>query len=90
MSDAIENGKPFHTLLAQYRHNFSIFDSMTYCIVIHRHSRLDTETVKIEGAFSVQWHKYNGNWSKNSGSISMVLSEEDNSFRVKVLNYRSD
>ncbi len=88
--DATENGKPFHTLLPQYRQNFSMIDSMKYTIIVHRYSRLDAKTVKIDGAFSVRWRKYNGNQSKNSGSISMVLSVEDNLFRVKELNYRSD
>ncbi len=87
---ATENGKPFDMLLPQYRHNFSMIDSMKYDIVIHSYSPIDAETVKIEGAFSVRWHKYKGNWSKNSGSISMMLSEEDNSLRVKALNYRND
>jgi hypothetical protein len=88
--DATENGKPFAMLLPQYRHNFSMIESMAYNIVVHRHSRLNAKMVKIEGAFSVRWHRYNENQSKNSGSISMVLSMEDNSFRVKALNYRSD
>ncbi|MDM8544339.1 DnaJ domain-containing protein [Desulfococcaceae bacterium HSG9] len=88
--DATENGKPFYTLLPQYSHNFSIIDSIAYTIIVHRHSRLDAETVKIDGAFSMGWHERNGNQSKNRGSISMVLSVEDNSFRVKELNYRSD
>jgi len=88
--DATENGKPFHTMLPQYHHNFSTIDSMTYTIVIHRYSRLDAKTVRIDGAFSMQWHKYNKDWSKNRGSISMLLSEENNSFRVKELNYRGD
>jgi len=88
--DATENGKPFHSLLPQYRHTFSMIDSMTYNIVIHRHFRLDAETVRIDGAFAVRWHQYNKNWRKNSGSISMVLSVENDSFRVKALNYSSD
>ncbi len=67
-----------------------MIDSIAYTIIIHRHSRLDAKTVKIEGAFSVRWHQYDGTQSKNSGSISMVLSEEGNLFRVKALNYRSD
>ena len=88
--DATENGKPFHTLLPQYRHNFSMIDSMTYTIVIHRYSRLDAKTVRIDGEFSMQWHKHNENQSKNSGGISMLLSVENNSFRVRELTYRSD
>ena len=88
--DATENGVPFYTLLPQYRHNFDMIDSMTYNIVIHRYSRLNAKAVKIDGAFSMRWHERSGNQSKNNGSISMVISVEDNSFRMKALNYSSN
>jgi len=88
--NATENGKPFVMLLPQYRQNFSVIESMAYHIVIHRYYRLDAETVKIDGAFAARWHPYNENWKENSGTISMVLSIENDSFRVKALNYRSD
>lgn len=89
-SNASENGKPFHITLPQHRHNFSIIDTMTYQIVMHRLTHQQDELIKISGAFSLRWRQYDGHWRKNSGNISMRLRPQKDSFRIEALNYRND
>lgn len=87
--DAIEEGKPFRSRLAQYRSNFGKIDALNYRIELKRYAVQEgTRLIRIEGIFYVQ-AKLSGSekWRKNSGPIAMELIENGDSYLVKRLNY---
>ena len=87
--DAVEDGKPFRSLLPKYRRNFEIIDSLNYRIDLQNYSvQKDTGIVKAEGIYYVRVRLINegGKWRQGSGKISMVLKSHEDSFQVKQLN----
>lgn len=89
--DALEKGKPFSSLLYQYRQNFNQVDSMNYTIELDRYATQPTTgLVRIEGTFQEK-DRLNGdeNWQQKDGQISMVLERDNDSFKIKRLEYEN-
>ena len=86
---AIENGKPFETLIPKYKRNFENIETIQYRIDLQRFSYDESkETVLVEGDFSLQWLPGDRKWRENSGTITMNLIDSGPSFLVQSLVYR--
>ena len=87
--DAVENGKPFISLLPKYRKNFDFIETIEYQIELQRFSYDDdNKIVTIEGNFFLKWLPPDRKWRENSGTISMNLKESGPSFLVQQLDYQ--
>lgn len=87
--DAIENGKPFSTLLPKYERNFNVIESIQYRIELQQFSYGDSEDfIKINGDFYLKWLLPGNQWRENSGTIFMRLKEKGSSFVVHRLDYQ--
>ena len=88
-ASAIENGKPFSTLLSKYERNFTFIETIEYRIELQRFSLTDSrELVQIEGNFFLRWLPRDNRWRENSGTITMQLKEDGSSFLVQRLDYQ--
>jgi DNA-binding transcriptional MerR regulator len=88
-SDAIENNKPFHELLPDYRKNMESRESLTYRIELMSYSKqTPSGNLLIRGRFFNRYQSREGVWKESNGSILMELLENGDSFLVKQLNYR--
>ena len=86
--DALERGRSFNSLLPKYRKYFDILESIDYRIELTEYIRQgDTGTLELQGKFNIKWLQNGSGWQKNSGWISMRLVEDDNSYRIKHLDY---
>jgi DNA-binding transcriptional MerR regulator len=87
-SDAIENNKPFHELLPDYRKNMEGMESLTYRIELMSYSKQTVGgNLMIRGRFFTRYQSQKGIWEENNGNIFMELLENKDSFLVKQLNY---
>ncbi len=87
-SDATENNKPFQDMLTKYRKNMEKIKSFNYRIELVNYSLLpDTGNISVQGKYFNRFLLHEGTWQENSGSISMELTENGNSYLVKRLNY---
>jgi len=87
-SDATENNTPFQDMLPKYRKNMEKIESFNYRIELVDYSLLpDTGNISIQGKYFTRFFLHEGTWQENSGSISMELTENDDSYLVKRLNY---
>lgn len=86
--DAVENGKPFDSLLPKYERNFKLLESIQYRIKLQDFSYDDeANVVTVEGDFFLEWLPPDNNWRENSGKIFMRLKESGSSFVVHRLDY---
>ncbi len=87
-ADAMEKDKPFSSLLPKYRKNFEIMDSISYQIGLLEHfQEVDAGIIDIHGKFYVKCLLNGAGWKENSGWISMSLVKQDDSYRIKRLDY---
>ena len=87
--DALENNRPFHLLLPQYRRNMDMIESFNYRIELNTYSlSTDSNDIKVKGKYFSRF-MYEGTLKENSGNISMELVENGDSYLVKQLNYTS-
>jgi len=85
--DALENNRPFHLLLPQYRKNMDMIESFNYQIdLLEYSSRTSTGNIMVKGKYFTRF-MYEGTLKENNGNISMELIENGNSYLVKQLNY---
>ena len=88
---AMENGKPFQSLLPKYKRNFAFIETIQYRINLQQFSYdEEKEIVKIDGNFFLKWLLPGKKWRENSGKISMHLIENGPSFKVQRLDYHGD
>jgi hypothetical protein len=88
--DALENNKPFHELLPEYRRNMEMIESFSYRIeLVDYYLQTDTGRVNIQGKFSARYLLHGEALKEKSGNISMELIESGESYLVKRLNYTS-
>ncbi len=87
--NALENGMPFRHWHSQYRKNFNRMDSIEYDIELERYAiQEETGLVKVDGVFHVRAKLVDSKkWRKKSGQISMILESDENSFKVRQLDY---
>lgn len=87
-ANALENGKPFESLLPKYKRNFTYIDQIQYRIELQHFFYDESEkTVKIEGDFFLKWLPPGKKWRENSGKIFMDLQKNGPTFLVQRLNY---
>ena len=87
-ANALENGKPFESLLPKYKRNFTYIDKIQYRIELQQFSYDESEKiVKIEGDFFLKWLPPGKDWRENSGKIFMDLQKNGPTFLVQRLNY---
>ncbi|BBO75666.1 hypothetical protein DSCW_30830 [Desulfosarcina widdelii] len=87
-ANALENGKPFESLLPKYKRNFTYIDKIQYQIELQQFTYDKSEKiVKIEGDFFLKWLPSGKNWRENSGKIFMDLQKNGSTFLVQRLNY---
>ena len=86
--DAIENGKPLSTLIPKYRRNFEAIEIIQYHISLEKFSH-DTvsDTITLEGIFSLKWKPYDYDWRENTGKIFFDLKKNEDTFTVSNLKY---
>jgi len=86
--DATENNTPFQDMLPKYRKNLEKIQSFNYRIELIAYSlQADTGNIKIQGKYFTRYLLHEGTWRENNGNISMELTENDDSYLVKRLNY---
>ena len=85
---ALENGKPFESLLPKYQNSFNVTEAIQYRIELQRYT-VDNQkgTVNIEGNFLLRWLPPDKKWRENSGKIFMNLKDDGRSFLVQDLDY---
>ncbi len=86
-SDATENNRPFHELVPDYRKNMENAESLTCRIEILSHIRQADGNILMQGKFVTRYQLQREGWEENSGSISMELVENGDSFLVRQLTY---
>jgi hypothetical protein len=87
--NAVENGKPFESLLPKYERNFKFIESIEYRIELLEFSYdEDEDMVQVEGDFFLKWLPPDKKWRENSGKISMDLQRKGATFLVQRLDYR--
>jgi len=75
-------------MLPKYRKNMEKIKSFNYRIELVDYSLLpDTGNILVQGKYFTRFLLHEGTWQANSGSISMELTENGNSYLVKRLNY---
>jgi DNA-binding transcriptional MerR regulator len=86
--DATENNTPFQDMLPNYQKNLEKIQSFNYRIeLIDYLLQADTGTVRIQGKYFTRFLMHEGTWRENSGSITMELIENGDSYLVKRLIY---
>jgi WD40 repeat protein/cell division septation protein DedD len=86
--DATENNIPFQDMLPKYRKNMEEIESVNYRIEMTDYVlQVDTGTIRIQGKYFLRYRLHKGTWQENSGSISMELMENGDSYLVKQLSY---
>ncbi len=86
--DATENNAPFQDMLPKYRKNMGKIQSFNYRIELIDYSlQDDTGNISIQGKYFTRYLLHDGSWKENSGSISMELTENGDSYLVKRLSY---
>jgi hypothetical protein len=86
--NALENGKPFQSLLPKYKRNFDLIKTIQYRIDLQGFSYdEDQDIVKVSGIFFLKWLPPDQEWRENSGSIFMRLKKNGSSFLVQRLDY---
>jgi type II secretory pathway predicted ATPase ExeA len=85
---ALENGKPFESLLPKYQKSFNVTEAIQYRIELQQYT-VDNQkgTVNIDGDFSLRWLPPDKKWRENSGKIFMNLKDDGRSFLVQNLDY---
>jgi hypothetical protein len=85
---ALENGKPFESLLPKYQKSFNVTEAIQYRIELQQYT-VDNQkgTINIEGNFSLRWLPPDKKWRENSGKIFMNLKDDGRSFLVQNLDY---
>ncbi len=85
---ALENGKPFESLLPKYQESFNLTEAIQYRIELQQYT-VDNQkgTVNIEGNFLLRWLRPDKKWRENSGKIFMNLKDDGRSFLVQNLDY---
>jgi type II secretory pathway predicted ATPase ExeA len=85
---ALENGKPFESLLPKYQESFNLAEAIQYRIELQQYT-VDNQkgTVNIEGNFLLRWLRPDKKWRENSGKIFMNLKDDGRSFLVQNLDY---
>lgn len=87
-ANAIENGKPFDSLLPKYERNFNFIETIQYQIELKQFLYDETkQLIKIEGDFFLRWLPPDKKWRENSGKIFMDLQENGPTFLVQRLSY---
>lgn len=87
-ANAMENGKPFDSLLPKYERNFKFIETIQYRIELQQFSYNDEKRiVEIEGNFFLKWLPPDKTWRENSGKIFMNLKENGPTFLVQLLEY---
>ncbi len=85
---ALENGKPFESLLPQYQKSFNVIEAIQYRIELQQYTYDNQKgTVNIEGNFLLRWLPPDKKWRENSGKIFMNLKDDGRSFLVQNLDY---
>jgi hypothetical protein len=86
--DATENNTPFQDMLPKYRKNLEKIQSFNYRIELTAYAlQADTGNIRIQGKYFTRFLLHEGTWRESSGDISMELTENDDSYLVKQLNY---
>lgn len=86
--DALENGKPFESLLPKYQKSFNLTEAIQYRIELQQYTYDNQKgTVDIEGNFLLRWLPPDKKWRENSGKIFMNLKDDGRSFLVQNLDY---
>ncbi len=87
--DALENGRPFSTVLPIYRKNFAALAGLGYTIDLMSWEKDDaTGRIALKGVFHVRYHMPNRDWRTTRGEIAMVLVSNKGVYRVKRLEYK--
>ena len=87
--DAVENGRPFSTVLPIYRKNFAALAGLEYTIDRMSWEKDDaTGRIALKGIFHVRYHMPNRDWRTTRGEIAMVLVSNKGVYRVKRLEYK--
>ena len=88
--NAIENGKPLQQLWPKYRENFQHLASIRYRIDLdHYDQDVDRYSIEVNGSFSLGWVKQREEkWNQFSGTISMNLVPDKDSFIIRELRYQ--
>jgi type II secretory pathway predicted ATPase ExeA len=85
---AVENGKPFESLLPKYQKSFNATEAIQYRIELQQYTYDNQKgTVNIEGHFLLRWLPPDKQWRENSGKIFMNLKDDGRSFLVQNLDY---
>jgi len=85
---ALENGKPFESLLPKYQKSFNVAEAIQYRIELQQYTYDNQKgTVDVEGNFSLRWLPPDKKWRENSGKIFMNLKDDGRSFLVQNLDY---
>ena len=78
---ALENGKPFESLLPKYQKSFNVTEAIQYRIELQQYTYDNQKgTVNIEGNFLLRWLPPDKKWRENSGKIFMNLKDDGRSF----------
>ena len=86
----LENNKPFHELLPEYRRNMEMIESFSYRIeLVDYYLQTDTGRFNIQGKIFAQYLLHEEALKENTGNISMELAKSGDSSLVKRLNYTS-
>ena len=85
-ADAIENGKPFTSMLAIYSKLFADTSAITLKVEKTSWQQLDGK-ILFKGSFKVHVHYNDSRTFSGSGPIRFVLMDEKESYRVSILEY---
>jgi curved DNA-binding protein CbpA len=86
--DAIEQGRPIESMLPVYQETFSIIKTVDYAIRIRTISAIPrTGRVKVDGQFQASYELQGGRRGTSSGTVLMELTERDERFQIKNLEY---
>jgi len=86
--DAVENGRPFSTVLPTYRKNFAALAGLIYRIDLMSWERDDTTgRITLSGVFNVRYSLQDRDWRTTRGQITMDLVSNGGLYRVKRLEY---
>lgn len=90
-ANAMENGKPFDSLLPKYERNFKFIESIQYRIELQQFTYDDDkDIVAMEGNFFLKWLPPGKAWRENSGKIIMNLKTNGPTFLVQRLDYHGN
>ena len=88
--DALENNKPFHEVLPQYRKNAELIESFKYNIELTDYSQsAETGNIKVKGKYFIKYFLHGETCKENNGNISMEFARNGDSYLVKRLYYTS-